>query len=67
MLKNYNERIVTFFINNPINLKCSYIFGQIDKTKLNYNVNYHRGKSVQACWCFCIVANYKTTSGYVLL
>ena len=47
-----------FFIENSIKLRGPNIIVQIDKTKLSYNVNGHRGKYVQAFWYFCIVDNH---------
>ena len=57
-VKLYIERIALFFTDNSIKLKCLYIFGQIYETKLNYDVNGHRGKSSQDRWCFCVVDNH---------
>ena len=57
-VKLYIERIALFFTDNSIKLKCLYIFGQIYETKLNYDVNGHRGKYVQAFWYVCILDNH---------
>lgn len=53
--KDYSYKFKNYFLFNPIKLEGPDIIVWVDKTKTNFKIKNHGGKSVSPCQVFCII------------